>query len=296
MEKNALFTAAFIAVLLLSAVAGTQLTNLGRANPYINKRVEEGEVPPPQGTLPPTILILTPKNNTAYASNNVSFTFNVSMPESNNVSLSIREIYYRTSWQQLKDTPINLDSPKYNLPQISINMTDVPEGPRWLEVYATAKGFAYETSRELVFDGPACDVIDLYYVSYKIIGSSMVNFTIDTTPPIISALSVENQTYHTSNVTLNAIVNEQVSQVIYSLDGKMNVTAVGNTTLTNLPLGKHNVTVYATDNAGNTGTYETVCFTVKEPEPFSTTLVIASVVSGAVVSIGLLVYFKKRKH
>jgi hypothetical protein len=72
-EKKPLLTIAFISVLLLLAVAGIQLANLGRANQYTYNRVEEGEVAPPAGTLPPTILILSPKNNTAYASNNVSF-------------------------------------------------------------------------------------------------------------------------------------------------------------------------------------------------------------------------------
>jgi hypothetical protein len=72
-------------------------------------------------------------------------------------------------------------------------------------------------------------------VSYKLTGSSMVNFTIDTTPTIISALSVKNKTYFTSNVTLNVIVNEPVSQVSYSLDGQEKENIAGNTTLTNLP-------------------------------------------------------------
>jgi hypothetical protein len=61
-------------------------------------------------------------------------------------------------------------------------------------------------------------VLTMDIVSYKLTGSSMVNFTIDTTPPIISALSVKNEAYSASNVTLNVIVNEPVSQVSYSLD------------------------------------------------------------------------------
>jgi hypothetical protein len=131
-------------------------------------------------------------------------------------------------------------------------------------------------------------------VSYKLTGSSMVNFTIDTTPTIISALSVKNKTYFTSNVTLNVIVNEPVSQVSYSLDGQEKENIAGNTTLTNLPYGKHNVTVYATDQAGNPGTSETIYFSVEEP--FPTTMVIAFAASMAVLGAGLAVYFKKRKH
>ena len=281
MEKKPLITAAFLLVFLLSAVAGTQIVDLGSANPYIYNCGMVPEVSPPVGTLPLSILISSPKNDTAYASNDVSFTFDVSIPSNfnpNNVNIIysyVTEVHYRASWQQLKDTAVYLPSKGNNL-QISINMTDVPEGPRWLEVYATAT------------------VLTMDIVSYKLTGSSMVNFTIDTTPPIISALSVKNEAYSASNITLNVIVNEPVSQVSYSLDGQEKENIAGNTTLTNLPYGEHNVTVYATDMAGNTGTSGAIYFSVEEP--FPTTMVIALGAPAAVLGAGLAVYFKKRKH
>jgi len=58
--------------------------------------------------------------------------------------------------------------------------------------------------------------------------------------------------------------------------------------------GEHNLTVYATDEAGNMGASETIYFSVAEP--FPTTLVMASVITVSVAGIALLVYFKKRKH
>jgi hypothetical protein len=174
-------------------------------------------------------------------------------------------------------------------------MTDVPEGPRWLEVYATAKVSSLETHRR---PGAPPTQIIMCYVSYKITGSSMVNFTIDTTPPIISALSVENKTYSTPNVKLNVMVNEPVSQVIYSLDGQDNVTVAGNTTLTDLPEGEHNLKVCVLDPAGNTGNWETIYFSINVPEPFPTTLFIAAVITSVatVIGIDLLVYFVKGKN
>jgi multisubunit Na+/H+ antiporter MnhC subunit len=123
-----------------------------------------------------------------------------------------------------------------------------------------------------------------------------VNFTIDL-PPKISILSLENKTYNASNVTLDFTVNEAISKVTYSLDGQENVTVTGNTTLTGLSKGAHNVTVYGWDVAGNAGASETIYFNIEMPEPFPTALVIAaSIASMAVIAIGLLVYFKKRKH
>jgi hypothetical protein len=67
-------------------------------------------------------------------------------------------------------------------------------------------------------------------------------------------------------------------------------------TLPQLSNGAHNVTVYAADEAGNMGASEAVTFTVAVPEPFPTVPVaVASVAAVAVASVGLLVYFKKRK-
>ena len=285
MKKKPLLTAAFISVLLLSAVAGTQLVNLGRANPYLYNGVKEGEISPPDGTKPPIILILSPKNNTAYASNNVSLTLNVSMPE-NDVPLHISEIYYRASWQHNANGQL-----KISVNQRSINLTDIPEGPRWLEVYAIATGFAYETRHEV-----KGIYYTTYYVGYKISSSSVVNFTIDTTPPNISVLTMENKTYDTSDVPLSFTVNEPVSQTSYSLDGQDNVTAAGDTILVGLAEGKHNVTVFATNNAGNTGASETIYFSVKEPKSFPTTMVVAPFASVTVVGVVLVVYLKKRKR
>jgi hypothetical protein len=67
-------------------------------------------------------------------------------------------------------------------------------------------------------------------------------------------------------------------------------------TLTGLSNGSHNVTVYATDEAGNVGTSQTINFTIAKPESFPTTLVaVASVASVAVIGVILLIYFRKRK-
>jgi hypothetical protein len=80
------------------------------------------------------------------------------------------------------------------------------------------------------------------------------------------------------------------------------VTIAGNITLTNLSYGEHNITLFVSDELGNTGASETVYFSVEapqpepKPEPFPTALVIASVITVSVVGIGLLVYFKKRKR
>jgi len=67
-----------------------------------------------------------------------------------------------------------------------------------------------------------------------------------------------------------------------------------------LPHGDHNVTVYATNEAGKTGASETITFTIAKPElqsePFPTPMFIAPIASVAVVGVGLMVYLKKRRR
>ena len=121
-------------------------------------------------------------------------------------------------------------------------------------------------------------------------------FGYGTVPPVISVASPENSNYTLSEVALNFTVNRRVEWMRYSLDGNENVTLTGNTTLTGLSAGLHNVTVYAKDEFGNTGVSETIVFSVAE-EPFpAVPVAVASVATIAVVGVGLLVYFKKRKH
>jgi hypothetical protein len=83
----------------------------------------------------------------------------------------------------------------------------------------------------------------------------------DITPPLITILFPWNRTFYKSSLDLNFTVNEPTSWIGYSLDNKPNVTITGNTILTGLSNSSHNVIVYATDLAGNTGSNATY-FTV----------------------------------
>ena len=100
---------------------------------------------------------------------------------------------------------------------------------------------------------------------------------------------------------MNFTVNKTTSQISYSLDGQQNITTTGNMTLTGLSNGLHNVTVYATDEAGNVGASQTINFTVSVPaeKPFSNLPVAASIAAAVVIAVacaGVIVYFRKRKH
>jgi hypothetical protein len=113
----------------------------------------------------------------------------------------------------------------------------------------------------------------------------------------ISIQSPQNTTYNATDVPLNFTAPKSAKWTRYSLDGQANVTITGNLNLTALATGSHNLTLYIDDLLGNTRPSETIYFTIaEESEPFPTTLVMASVITVAVVSTGLIMYFKKRKR
>jgi N-acetylneuraminic acid mutarotase len=132
---------------------------------------------------------------------------------------------------------------------------------------------------------------------FSAVNEQYTPFGYGTVPPAVSVVSPENKTYTSSNVSLAFTVNKPAVWMGYSLDGQENVIITGTTSIAGLTSGLHNISVYAKDSFENTGTSETTTFTIaKEPEPFPTTIVIAPIVSVAVVGVGLLVYFKKRKR
>ena len=114
-----------------------------------------------------------------------------------------------------------------------------------------------------------------------------------TVPPVVEVVSPVTHVYNESSVSLVFTLNKPVNWTGYSLDGGENVTVAGNTTISGLPNGLYNVTVYAKDAFGNTGVSETVSFTVAVP--FPTVLVVAPVVLVVVVGVVLAVYFKRRQ-
>lgn len=300
MRKKTLLTATLISVLLLPAVVGTSLVSLGRANPNPyppDRYFEEGS--PDSKTEPPTVSIITPTNGTPYSSSSLSLTYNVSIGNSSTASVRfLWEITFEADWlpKNVTDYEFNADKDPYTtepkLTELSktLNLTGIPEGTHSLMVHARERG-AYEEYDCNGFPSK------LYVTGFFIEGSSFVVFTVDLTPPTILVLSVENKTYYTSDVPLTVATDEVHSKMAYSIDGHENVTIAGNTTLTNLLFGEHNITVYITDEAGNTGASEPVFFAIEEPSPFSPLLIVtASAALLATVGVALLVYFKKHKH
>jgi parallel beta-helix repeat protein len=114
----------------------------------------------------------------------------------------------------------------------------------------------------------------------------------DTDPPVISILSPQNATYHTSSMPLEFVVDEELHWGGYSLDTQQNVTVSGNTTLMTLSNGAHVLVLYAEDVAGNTGRSE-IAFFIEVLEERSVTWIIAVAVVVATICVVLLLYLRK---
>ena len=118
------------------------------------------------------------------------------------------------------------------------------------------------------------------------------SYVLEHSLPVV-CLSPINRTGVGDEVELVFNVSKSVGWMGYSLDGAQNVTIVGNTTLSKLLGGLHNVTVFVSDVFGNVGASETLVFVVVDYFPVAGVgVVFLVVVVGVVVGV---VFLKRRR-
>ncbi|MDR0372417.1 MAG: hypothetical protein LBI79_02470 [Nitrososphaerota archaeon] len=122
--------------------------------------------------------------------------------------------------------------------------------------------------------------------------SNTVYFSVDTIAPIIIILSPANQSYSSTDIELTFTLDKPVSALAYSLDGAETIALSGNVTLPALPHGGHRLTIYATDEVGNSSE-KTVYFSI---EPFPFVLVVAVVVIIIIVVATAYLLYKHLKN
>jgi hypothetical protein len=136
--------------------------------------------------------------------------------------------------------------------------------------------------------------VDLVSVkSWEVIIEENVNSPLlDITDPIVTIISPENKTYYTDNVALTYAVNEPNSDMWYQIGDSSWSSINQNRTLAELAAGSYSVKIQAKDEAGNIGFSKTVYFSV---EKSSTALILAALITVAVVGVGLLFLLREVK-
>jgi N-acetylneuraminic acid mutarotase len=92
-------------------------------------------------------------------------------------------------------------------------------------------------------------------------------FGYGTVPPELHVLSPENTTYVNNNVSLVLSVNKPTNWIGYSLDGQANITITGDTVLSSVLEGQHNIIVYVNDTFGNVVSSAAIYFSVDTRPP-----------------------------
>lgn len=152
----------FVSVISLMLVILLVTILVVKADPFIHG----GMVQPDTSTKPPTIQILSPKNNATYKEDTINLSFNVSLGYSSTATaMFIREIYYETDWEN-ETTYVNKSSSGKELENpFTLNLTDIPDGNHTIEITACEMGDYHE---------------DLYIYTFMINGSSKANFEVET--------------------------------------------------------------------------------------------------------------------
>lgn len=218
----------------------------------------------------PECAVLSPKNNTAYNTTSVNFSFVV----------YDGFIYYYSFDKRIKMKQVSVED---------ISQTRTESGEIILQFSTELHDLGYGKHNLTIYCKDAVE----FFFPRSVYSYATIAFYIDTVAPNITGLSVNGT--DTADRLLNFAVDEETSWVGYSLDNQANVTVNGNIALKELPAGSHSVTVYAKDTAGNTGASETLLFTIEAPFPTVSVIVLVVTIAVVFVGLGLLVYLIRRK-
>jgi hypothetical protein len=246
MQNKKVIVIILFAVLLLSTTSN--LVGLASANPMFLSWY-----PPEPITSPPIIVVQSPLQEEKVDSTVAWLNFTVTKPSEwvtqarngympERYEVPVRLISYSYTLDGLEgpvfyvkddfhsvDNPVTLEETL----SFSTNLT-LREGPHNLKVTLEGESAYY----------PSTKTGELFGTVRKYWSSDTVSFDAGRAPKIL-ILSMQNTTYNSTSVDLSFLVDETAPQIAYSLDAQKNVTVAGNTTLTDLFVGVHNVTVYA---------------------------------------------------
>jgi len=277
-------------LVMIALLAESAVGNPSSAFPVLGPSTTDLPLTPDKSL--PKITVELPELNKTYNTNNLSCSVIVEKPSSwfangEVYGLLFSVVYYLDDGEKVTFANMYSVDEYYDKQPSHLNGTvsGLSDGNHSLKFYVEGVSF-YNPYQNLP------GLISQYYVN----SSRTVHFMIDTTFPNVRNLSIGETLGGTARF-LNFEVDEPTSIVTYCLDEGNNVTIAGNTTLSNISVGNHNITVYAADLAGNVGASDTLTFTVSSSEPFPWLLVAAAVaIVAVVVAVAAVVYLTKRKR
>jgi hypothetical protein len=280
--------ATLLLAILLLAVAFSQLAALASANPI-------GMFP----TQPEPLIVTlqSPKNASRCLQEQMSIVFTLQNPTLGGA----HSITYAVDGQNRGDVNGKVTAKEgerflgfYDKETYSaiVSLSGLPDGWHILTVNAAGES-PYSPDK-----GLNSIIADVY-------GSDSITFLFDTRTPNITIFSPQNQTYRLTVLPLNFSISEKADWIGYSLDSQTPTTISGNGSLTGLPQGNHQLTLYANDTIGRKGTSETINFSITEaattendsktePEPIPYALVASVSGAAAAIAAGAVYYFRKR--
>jgi hypothetical protein len=248
------------------------------ANP--NWAPSEIVVVPPPANINLIFDFVSPTENALYEDGKVNVCFSVRVVDPDALCGSVYATGYQGDWMQASAQLSSFQTKIVHFRQYNFTVGDVPFGEHTLNITAHTQGRYMKDDTECIFE------IDK---------TASVNFFVHANP-IITFLSDQNANSSKSSFPLKFTVDHAVSEVTYSFDGQEPLPLSGNITFADLANGRHNVTIYATDEYGYSGIFETLFFNVNAPEfPVVPFVAVSAIVVVSTVA-GVMLYFKKRKR
>jgi hypothetical protein len=324
---TALVKKSFIAVvtilfLVSSVLAEMQVAKVAEANPI--------PYPSTPSTELPTLVVRSPKNySDYYAENTFKLDFIIIKPESWNtyynkmgirfpiIGVCMFHVYLDgTPNRLLERFPRSDTATDYTA--IFSNLTDTEHVVNIVVITGAYYESQYtEKNGEIITGGKTNDTYITQTMHFQIESNSKtVSFqeypqVISRDPypnpptPIPLIISPQNTNYTTGNIAqftlpLNFAFNATASWIGYSLDNQTRITINGNDTLSQLSIGSHNITLFASGIFGNMGISNTTNFTIaKQVVPNSgfqpIPLALPIVVFVVVLVVGVILHKRRKK-
>ena len=259
--------------------------------PFLSVKANPNMFPfPPDVPAPESVHLIirmeSPKWNTVYENGTVNAIFNVTVEGPSSINKQLSVTTYQGDWMQESAWCPSRIFQTLQFYPYNFSITGIPFGEHIINFTAHAQG-------NVVLE-------NMSGRSYHLERTISIKFSARANP-IITFTPLQNATFETSSVPLNFTVDHSVTEMSYCLDGQEPMPIGGNTTLTDLANGQHNVTLYATDEYGYKGMSDMLFFNVNVtkiaiPEfPLVPFIAVSAVVSVSAVA-GVMIYFKKRKR